>query len=68
MISVGALVVITRHLSLGDRIEFVLDDNGCLLLLPVTRPVHTLKGMLPKPAKPVTSEVMDAAIIEAVMS
>lgn len=68
MISIGALVVITRHLTVGDRIEFVLDDNGCLLLLPVTRPAHTLKGMLSKPAKPVTLEEMDAAIIEAVMS
>jgi len=56
------------HLTPGDRIEFVFGDNGRLFLLPVTRSVRTLKGMLPKPAKPVTLEAMDAAIIAAVTS
>lgn len=54
------------NLNPGDRIEFVFADNGRLFLLPVTRPVSTLKGMLPKPSKPVTLEAMEAAITQAI--
>lgn len=54
------------HLAPGDRVEFVLDDDGRLFLLSATRPVRSLKGMLPKPATPVTLEAMDAAIAQAV--
>lgn len=54
------------HLSPGDRVEFVLDDDGRLFLMSATRPVRSLKGMLPKPVTPVTLEEMDAAITKAV--
>lgn len=54
------------HLSPGDRVEFVLGDDGRLFLLSATRPVRSLKGMLPKPATPVSLEEMDAAITQAV--
>lgn len=50
----------------GDRVEFVFGDDGCLFLLAVTRPVDSLKGMLPKPAHPVSPEEMDAAIAASV--
>lgn len=50
----------------GDRVEFVLDDDGRLFLLSATRPVGSLKGMLPKPARPVSLDDMDAAIAESV--
>lgn len=56
------------NLNPGDRVEFVFADNGKLFLLPVTRPVRTLKGMLPKPATPVTLEAMDEAITQALAS
>lgn len=49
----------------GDRVEFVLGDDGRLFLLSATRPVDNLKGMLPKPARPVSLEEMDAAIAES---
>lgn len=55
----------TLKLSPGDRIEFVFADDGKLFLLPVTRPVRSLKGMLPKPATPITLEAMDVAITQA---
>lgn len=58
----------TLKLNTGDRIEFVFGDDGRLFLLPVTRPVKTLKGMLPKPAQPVSLEVMDEAITQALRS
>jgi AbrB family looped-hinge helix DNA binding protein len=56
------------HLSPGDRVEFVLGDDGRLFLLSATRPVRSLKGMLPKPATPVTLDEMEAAITQAVRS
>lgn len=46
----------------GDRVEFVLDDDGRLFLLSATRPLASLKGLLPKPARAVSLEEMDAAI------
>ena len=50
------------HLKPGDKIDFMLDDDGCLRVAPVTASVTQLKGMLPKPDAPVTLEAMDEAI------
>ena len=58
----------TLNLDTGDRVEFIIDDDGRLFILPVTRSVKTLKGMLPKPASPVSLEEMDEAIAQAVSS
>lgn len=50
-------------LSTGDRIEFVLNEKtGRYEVVPVTRPVTALKGIIRKPAKPVSIEDMNAAI------
>lgn len=46
----------------GDRVEFVFGDDGRLFLLSATQPVGNLKGMLPKPARPISLEEMDVAI------
>ena len=56
----------TLNLDTGDRVEFIIDDDGRLLILPVTRSIKTLKGMLPKPTSPVSLEAMDEAIAQAV--
>lgn len=53
------------HLKPGDKIDFMLEDDGCLRVAPVTAPVTKLKGMLPKPDAPVTLEAMDEAILRA---
>lgn len=58
----------TLNLDTGDRVEFIIDDDGRLFILPVTRSVKTLKGMLPKPPSPVSLEEMDEAIAQAVSS
>ena len=50
------------QLHSGDRVEFVFGDDGCLFLLSASQPVGSLKGMLPKPVRPVSLEEMDAAI------
>jgi len=49
----------------GDRVEFVFSDDGRLFLLSASRPLGSLKGMLPKPDRPVSLEEMDAAIAVA---
>ncbi|SOZ64362.1 Transcriptional regulator, AbrB family [Cupriavidus taiwanensis] len=52
-------------LSTGDRIEFVLNEQtGCYEVVPATRSVTALKGIIRKPAKPVSIDDMNAAIAE----
>ena len=53
------------RLKPGDRIDFVLDDDGDLRVAPVKAFVTQLKGMLSKPASPVTLAEMDEAIARA---
>jgi antitoxin PrlF len=52
-------------LATGDRIEFVLNEGtGRYEVVPATRSVTALKGIIRKPARPVTIEDMNAAIAE----
>lgn len=46
----------------GDRVDFVQMADGNFAVLPATKSVKTLKGIIPKPKKPVSLEDMDAAI------
>ncbi len=47
----------------GDKLEFVITDSGEALLIPVTKRVDEVFGILHKPGrKPVSIEEMDAAI------
>ena len=39
--------------SSGDRVEFVADEKGSYKVVAATRDVRHLKGLVPKPAKPV---------------
>ena len=52
------------QLKPGDRIDFLLDDNGARMT-PVKASVRELKGMLPKPTSPVSLVEMDEAIAKA---
>jgi AbrB family looped-hinge helix DNA binding protein len=49
-------------LDAGDRIEFVEIENGMFAIKPAIDDVRTLKGLLRKPAKPVSVEDMNAAV------
>ena len=49
-------------LAAGDRIEFVDIGNGMFAIKPAIDDVRSLKGLLNKPAKPVSVEDMNAAI------
>ena len=46
----------------GDRVDFVVEGDGTVVLVPVTRSVTALKGMLPRPANAVTVEEMNDAV------
>lgn len=46
----------------GDRIEFVEISDGVFAIKPAVHDVSSLKGMLKKPARPVSTEMMRDAI------
>jgi AbrB family looped-hinge helix DNA binding protein len=49
-------------LEAGTRIEFIQAANGDFLIRPAIVDVRSLKGLLRKPAKPVSVEDMKMAI------
>ena len=50
------------HLKAGDKIEFMLEEDGNLRVAPVTASVTQLKGMLSKPAVTLSIAEMNEAI------
>jgi AbrB family looped-hinge helix DNA binding protein len=52
------------HLSPGDKIQFVIDEDGTLRVIPVTATLRELKGMVPKPDRIVSLNEMEDAIVE----
>ena len=51
------------HLDTGDRVDFVVKDDGTVVLKPATVDVRELRGMLHrKGLKPLTIEEMNAII------
>jgi AbrB family looped-hinge helix DNA binding protein len=46
----------------GDKVEFVETEPGVYKVIAATRDVRDLKGLVPKPAKPVTVEEMGRVI------
>lgn len=49
-------------LATGDRVEFVEVAEGQFSIIPATKSVKSLKGIVSKPAKPVSLEDMQRAI------
>ena len=52
------------RLKPGDRVEFVLQEDGTALMMPATVRLADLWGILPAPEKPVSVEEMNRAIRE----
>ena len=53
------------HLNPGDKLDFLIDAEGRVVLRPTTLDVRKLKGMLKrKRGKPVALEEMNRAISE----
>ncbi len=61
-ITIPAIVRLALGVEAGDRVEFVLVEPGRFELVAATQPVTALKGMVRKPARPVTIAVMNTAI------
>jgi len=51
-------------LHVGDRLEFIVDPDGSVRIVPATRSVTELKAMLPRPARALGLEEIDAVIAE----
>ena len=48
----------------GDQVEFVEIQDGIFQIVSVTQDVQVLKGIVPKPKKPVTIGEMNQAVAE----
>ncbi|MEA2080575.1 MAG: AbrB/MazE/SpoVT family DNA-binding domain-containing protein [Pseudomonadota bacterium] len=51
-------------IGIGDRVEFVEIQDGVFQMVAATQDVRALKGIVPKPKKPVTIEEMNQAVTE----
>jgi AbrB family looped-hinge helix DNA binding protein len=49
-------------LNKGDRVEFLVDKFGGIKLIPCKSSIKKLKGMIPKPKKPISIDKMNKAI------
>lgn len=62
-ITIPIEVRIEMGIHAGDRVEFVLnEDTGRFEVIPATVPVQALKGIVPKPKRPVSISDMNEAI------
>lgn len=48
----------------GDRLDFVLREDGNIEVVPLRGSITELKGMVPRPSEAVPLEEMDKAIAE----
>lgn len=61
-ITIPAEVRAALGVSFGDRIDFIEVEKGRFVVVPATCSVRELKGIIPKPRKPVSVEEMNGAI------
>jgi len=50
------------NVNKGDRVEFLVDDDGTVTIWPVTTDITELKGLVAKPDKYISLEDMKNAI------
>ncbi len=50
------------NLQPGDLVDFVIEDDGSIRLLPVTESIDKLKGMVQRPERIISLKEMQAAI------
>ena len=46
----------------GDKLDFVILENGTVEVVPLKQPASKLRGILPKPPKAVSIDQMNEAI------
>lgn len=52
----------TLHLHTGDRLEFMIEKDGSIRIIPAVSSVTELKGLVPPPHRTLSLEEMDEAI------
>lgn len=62
-VTIPAAVRERLHLSAGNEIEFVPYDEY-VLIIPINKSVKSLKGILPKPQKPLSCDQISEVIKE----
>jgi AbrB family looped-hinge helix DNA binding protein len=63
-ITLPVLVRNALGVDTGDRVEFIEVEPGRFELVAATQPVTGLKGLVRKPARPVSIAAMNAAIAD----
>jgi antitoxin PrlF len=61
-VTIPSEVRVSLGLSAGDRLDFVRMDDGNYAIVPASQSIRTLKGVVPRPPRPVSLEEMAAAI------
>jgi AbrB family looped-hinge helix DNA binding protein len=64
-ITIPAVVRAALGVEVGDRLEFIEVDKGRFEIVAATQSVTALKGLIPRPAAPVSIEAMNDAIVES---
>mgnify|MGYP001386737393 FL=1 len=49
-------------LAAGDRVDFIRMEDGHYAVVPASHSIKSLKGIIPRPDRPVSLEDMQAAI------
>jgi AbrB family looped-hinge helix DNA binding protein len=50
------------HIKTGDKLDFVIREDGTIETVPIHTSLKSLKGMLPRPMNKVTLKDMEKAI------
>jgi AbrB family looped-hinge helix DNA binding protein len=61
-VTIPKLVRDRLKLRAGDRLDFVIDADGAVRIVPMTTSVKELKGLAPPPKRVLTLEEMDHVI------
>jgi AbrB family looped-hinge helix DNA binding protein len=62
-ITIPQKVRLDMGLAPGDRVDFVRMDDGHYAVVPASHSIRSLKGIVPRPDRPVSLEDMQAAIL-----
>ncbi|MDN2582926.1 AbrB/MazE/SpoVT family DNA-binding domain-containing protein [Aquibium sp. ELW1220] len=61
-ITIPAQVRIDMGLTAGDRVDFIRMEDGHYAVVPASHSIRSLKGIVPRPRKPVSLGDMQEAI------
>jgi len=67
-ITVPKDVRLKLNLKAGDRVLFVVDDDGAVRLHAVNKDISSLRGILPPPKRKASIEEIEAAIGQAAVA